>query len=171
MFNFTFEIVDFVTADERLARGLHPDHLISITAYDFPTSLDSFRGNLLPLQFHDIPLRRTAHRHRYSSNFQAPQKSHVQAIVDFAKTVDKGHLLVHCRAGISRSSAATLIVMAVHSGPEHADKLMELVRRNRSIARPNDLMLEYADEILGWGGELQKLGGWKNANIPSMELF
>ena len=159
MFNFTFEIVDFSDAENRLRFGPHPDHLISITAYDFPPSLDSFKGNLLPLHFSDIPLRRIAHRYRYSDRVLPPQEEHSQAIVDFAKKITGGHLLVHCRAGISRSSAATLIAMAVHSKPEDAAELKRLVVRNRPIARPNDLMLEYADDILGWDGKLADLGG------------
>ena len=49
--------------------------------------------------------------------------------------------------------------MAVHSKPEDAAELKRLVVRNRPIARPNDLMLEYADDILGWDGKLADLGG------------
>jgi predicted protein tyrosine phosphatase len=85
----------------------------------------------------------------------APQESHVQAIIDFARDWDRSApLLIHCWMGVSRSPAAALIAaLAVH--PEEDD--VALVRRLRSAspyATPNARLVQIGDEMLGRGGRL-----------------
>jgi predicted protein tyrosine phosphatase len=158
---FTFEITDFLTAEAhlRLPPSEHADHFLSIGSHTVrkPRGLEDYAGNRLALTFDDILWEPTP-----ESNMVAPSREHVQEIIDFGRTIEGGHLLVHCQAGISRSTAATLMVLALNSAPSHAKELDELVRRARPTVRvrPNDLMLEYADDILDWGGELAALGGW-----------
>lgn len=158
--NFTFGITDFEGAEDhlRLPAELHPDHLISINSsiYRVPRGREKYAGNLLALMFDDIIWQPGS-----QSRYVPPNKEHVQEIIEYGEKIDSGHLVVHCYAGISRSTAATLIVLATHSKPSDASELYEKVVLNRSVARPNDLMLELADEILGWDGELAALGGWQ----------
>lgn len=161
---FTFEVTSIGQAEDRLAMSpsAHPDHLISIGApweRDLK-GIERFKGNLLRLRFCDVkqpPMAASVWERR---NIRTPGPEHVQEIIDFGRGIESGHLLVHCEMGISRSTAATLIVLAVHSDPSQADALEESIYANRKIARPNDWMLSMADELLGWDGKLAAMGGW-----------
>lgn len=83
-----------------------------------------------------------------------PNSGHVRRIVDFAAAWDRSApMLVHCFAGVSRSTAAALIVACVHErGREHA-----LARRLRAAAphaQPNRLIVALGDAALGCRGAL-----------------
>lgn len=74
----------------------------------------------------------------------------VAAIVDFVRMCD-GPTLIHCQAGVSRSTAAGLLLLAVHLPPDEA--VAEL-RRIRPTAWPNRRIVGFGDELLGLRGEL-----------------
>lgn len=75
----------------------------------------------------------------------------VERLVRFARKVDlgKGCVLVHCQAGIGRSSAAALVLLSIVLGPGHEREAAEYVLRENPRALPNPRMLELADQILG----------------------
>lgn len=90
-----------------------------------------------------------------------PSKEHVQQIIDFAADMatdiafdKKPKVLIHCYAGISRSTAAAMIVLARLSHKEKANEHYKTVLAVRDIAEPNTLMLEYADTMMGLNGAL-----------------
>jgi predicted protein tyrosine phosphatase len=66
----------------------------------------------------------------------------------------EAHLLVHCHAGVSRSTAAMLCLLARESPGETEDALFERLRRIRPQAWPNSLMVSIGDKMLGRGGRL-----------------
>jgi predicted protein tyrosine phosphatase len=80
----------------------------------------------------------------------------IERLVRFARGVDlsEGKLLVHCQAGISRSAAAAIIVVATILGPGHETEAIEHVRRTHPHTRPNQRMLELADTLLQAQGRL-----------------
>jgi predicted protein tyrosine phosphatase len=90
-----------------------------------------------------------------------PAPEHVGAILNFGEGLRdtaasrvKGHLLVHCHMGISRSSAAMLTLMAQADPGEDEDALFARLREVRPQAWPNSVMVGFADEQLGRGGRL-----------------
>ncbi len=89
-------------------------------------------------------------------SYDHPQKHHVEKLIQFAKDIKNidGALLCHCYAGISRSTAASLITLTVWLGIENIDYACAYVKNARSQACPNDIMLRYADEILQLDGKL-----------------
>lgn len=101
----------------------------------------------LKLTFHDIS--------EPMEGFNPPRREHVEQIVDFAAGWDRSEpLLIHCWAGISRSTAAALTTMCLlHPDADEADLAREL-RRISPSATPNRLMVGYADDILARRGRL-----------------
>ena len=65
-----------------------------------------------------------------------------------------GRVLIHCEAGVSRSSAAALIMYACWLGPGQEYEAMTRVLAQRPIAFPNRRMVELADKLLDREGRL-----------------
>jgi predicted protein tyrosine phosphatase len=95
-----------------------------------------------------------------------PTREHVAEIIAFgssladsARADREGHLLVHCHAGISRSTAAMATLLAqVYPARDEASIFARLLAM-RPKAWPNSRMIGYADEMLGRKGRmLQALG-------------
>jgi predicted protein tyrosine phosphatase len=89
----------------------------------------------------------------------APARQHVEEILAFgrnlaAEATANAHLLVHCHAGISRSTAAVTLILAQALPERSADEVIEEVLRIRSGAWPNLRIIELGDELLGRNGEL-----------------
>jgi predicted protein tyrosine phosphatase len=85
-----------------------------------------------------------------------PQESDVQALMELAQNLrsTKGKVLIHCEAGISRSTAAALILYACWLGPGREREAMRRVLMQRPFAIPNRRMVELADHLLVRGGRL-----------------
>ncbi|MGF9762808.1 protein-tyrosine phosphatase family protein [Microvirga sp. 0TCS3.31] len=90
-----------------------------------------------------------------------PAPEHVEAVLRFGDEVSqnrderaKGHLLVHCHMGVSRSTAAMLALMAQANPEESEDWLFERLTEIRPQAWPNSLMIEFADRLLSRNGRL-----------------
>lgn len=133
---------------EEHAVSLAPDRLISVVgaAYQPPTPLGLDPGAHLRVSCDDIvepaPLE------------VAPDRRHIEQIIAFARDWDPaGKILVHCYAGISRSTAAALIVYCAHF-PETVGRATGHLRRTASYARPNALIVALGDELLGMNGRL-----------------
>ncbi len=86
----------------------------------------------------------------------APERSDVEAILAFGRDLDgaDGHLLVHCHYGLSRSTAALLILFAGAEPEAGAEDLVARLHALREPAWPNTRMTGFADELLGRGGAL-----------------
>ena len=80
----------------------------------------------------------------------------VQEIIKLAEDLSTctGRVLIHCEAGVSRSTAAALIMYARWLGPGRELEAMHRVMEQRPIALPNRRMVELADKLLDRGGRL-----------------
>jgi predicted protein tyrosine phosphatase len=84
-----------------------------------------------------------------------PQKGDVEAILTFGRdAAEAGGLLIHCHAGISRSTAATLMILAQAHPDEGEEGLADRLLQNRPQAWPNSRMITFADELLDREGRL-----------------
>ena len=129
-------------------------HVLSILDpnHPEPTAFGAYgEHERLELRFHDIIdpyLGQTL-----------PQRSDVERILAFgrdllAEPAGVGHLLVHCHAGISRSTAALTMILAQACPERPAADAMAAVVNIRHKAWPNLRMIEFADDLLGRGGDL-----------------
>ena len=92
----------------------------------------------------------------FSDYPDAPKKKHIKRILDFTAGLENQEckLLIHCAAGISRSTAAAIAVLA-QQGLD-PDKAVRHVSGIRNISYPNELITQHADEFLNLGGMLNK---------------
>ena len=104
----------------------------------------------LRIECHDIVTDEV----RYSEPYVRPTADHVAQIINFARAWDgRGRVLVHCMAGVSRSSAAGLILLAArHPGRER--EIARLMRERGPWMNPNPLMIRLADDTLHRDGAL-----------------
>jgi predicted protein tyrosine phosphatase len=90
-----------------------------------------------------------------------PQVEHVRAILAFgelvasdARKIPNPHVLYHCHMGISRSTAAMVMLLAQLHPDEDEHRICDRVMQLRPQAWPNCRMIGFADELLGRGGRL-----------------
>ena len=80
----------------------------------------------------------------------------VRRIIQLAEQLrsESGTLLIHCEAGVSRSTATALIMYACWLGPGREDEAMQCVIAQRPFAIPNRRMVALADNLLALDGRL-----------------
>lgn len=91
-----------------------------------------------------------------SEGMVLPGEREVEAVLAFGRRLKEekvDHLLIHCHAGISRSTATALILMVQDNPGCERDAFAELARI-RPQSWPNSRMLGLADAMLGRGGAL-----------------
>jgi predicted protein tyrosine phosphatase len=149
---FAFTICGIPELPDHSAIGI--THVLSILDPDHP-ALDVFGAYgehaRLELRFHDAIDERP--------DEELPQPHHVEALLRFGRAMmdepgDQKRLLVHCHAGVSRSTAATTLLLAQAAPELDAEAIMAEVARIREKAWPNLRMIEIGDAMLGRGGTL-----------------
>jgi len=146
------DIVNRPTARELLRRAMSDvPHVVSISDPEDgpPPEVENHPRRTLMLVFHDISTPRL--------NRVMPTRNDVVKIVNFAEAMGpREYVLCHCNAGISRSSAAALIIFAskLEPSPRSAQQAVTEVMRVKSIIHPNKLMVAFADDVLGYDGAL-----------------
>jgi predicted protein tyrosine phosphatase len=110
----------------------------------------------LPSGFDNVARRLRLLFADHVSGAYGPSVEDVRRIIELAESLSSsaGRVLIHCEAGISRSSAAAMIMYACWLGPGREREALERVLAQRAIARPNRLMIAHADKLLGRGGRL-----------------
>jgi predicted protein tyrosine phosphatase len=112
--------------------------------------------NELPLGFTNVARRLRLTFADHVEGELGPTEEDVRSIIELAESLSSsaGKVVVHCEAGVSRSSAAALIIYAYWLGAGREQEALERVLAQRSIARPNRLMVSLADRLLGRDGGL-----------------
>jgi predicted protein tyrosine phosphatase len=84
-----------------------------------------------------------------------PGELHVRKLLDFARSWDLAKpMVIHCYAGISRSTASAYIVAAALAPDRDEFELAGTLRRLSPTATPNPLLIELADGLLGRQGRM-----------------
>ncbi|HEU0155924.1 MAG TPA: protein-tyrosine-phosphatase [Stellaceae bacterium] len=142
--------------DELAACGVDDvTHVLSILDPGWPEPEALRRFDLhrrLKLRFHDVI--------EPGIGLIAPQSWDVGVLLAFGRGLvppadaEGVHLLIHCHAGVSRSTAAAILVLAQRDPKRAAPWIVREVVRLRPRAWPNLRMIELGDALLGRGGEL-----------------
>ena len=80
---------------------------------------------------------------------------HVQELIDFVALWGRGQpMVVHCYAGISRSTAAAFIALCVARPDRHEREIAARLRAAASFATPNARLIALADDLLQRNGRM-----------------
>jgi predicted protein tyrosine phosphatase len=135
-------------------------HVLSILDPDWPVpeAFGAFGEHAkLELRFHDVIEPDIA-------GTMPPREEDVSVLLAFGRNLmaeppADAHLLVHCHAGVSRSTASMALVLAQGLPDIGADRVLGEVLRIRPQAWPNLRILEMGDALLGRGGALVAAAG------------
>jgi len=103
--------------------------------------------NHLWLRLHDIaaPL----------DGYIVPEERHVADLIGFVRGWDRrAPLVVHCFAGISRSTASAFAAVCALSPHRDEDDIAQALRRASPTATPNIRIVTLADRLLGRDGRM-----------------
>jgi predicted protein tyrosine phosphatase len=143
-------------------------HVLSILDphYPKPEVFSGFDEHAkLELRFHDAI--------EPAKGVRLPREKDVAAILEFGERLhaepNQGQrvVLVHCHAGISRSTAAMAMLIAQAHPELDEEGVFERLIAIRPRAWPNSRMVAYADDLLRRNGRLiEALAGLYRAQIP-----
>jgi predicted protein tyrosine phosphatase len=154
---FQVTICGIAELDGHCAAGI--THVLSILDPEWPDPpvFAAFAPHRrLALRFHDIidpvPARLAPSHDDVAQLLAFGRDPGLRREEDAAAT--GGHLLIHCHAGVSRSTAAATLILVQACPDWPASAALEAVAQLRPRAWPNLRILELGDALLGRGGEI-----------------
>lgn len=85
----------------------------------------------------------------------APQRAHAEQVLAFADAWDRASpMVIHCWAGISRSTAAMWMTMCKLNPDARELDILSAMRARAPHIAPNRLLVALADELLGRDGRM-----------------
>ncbi|KAI9193692.1 protein-tyrosine phosphatase-like protein [Polychytrium aggregatum] len=112
-----------------LIRDLGIVYIIDLTDTHYYTAFPKF------IKYHQIPMKDN------SSEVMLKKLPHVIEIIDKAVEAKDGKVLVHCVAGVSRSTTVCVAWLMMRDGLS-AQAALEKVKAVRSVVRPNPSFME-----------------------------
>ena len=87
--------------------------------------------------------------------FVTPSDSHIKQVLNFVRGWDRGApLVVHCYAGISRSTASAFAAACLLNPHRDEVSIARQIRAASAVASPNRLIVNLADRALGREGRM-----------------
>jgi predicted protein tyrosine phosphatase len=121
---------------------LGPEHMI-----DTPRAIEPDKH--LQLSIHDIALP--------MDGYVPPGETHVAQLIEFITNWDRSApMVIHCWAGISRSTAAAFTTQCIFHPERNEMELAHELRAASPIATPNPLIVANADRLLGRDGRMSE---------------
>ena len=134
---------------EEQVRGLKPAHLVSLLD---PGSMIGTPHGLHPnrhlrLECHDIG--------DAQPQMAPPGEGHAKSLIDLAgRWNESAPILVHCWAGVSRSTASAFIIGCARNPDADELELAQRLRKASPTAWPNRRLIGFADRMLGRDGRM-----------------
>jgi len=146
-----------------LARMHRPSRAISLLdpGTQFPAFDHLHHEHSLKLEVFDV-------EQELDEDQPSPGPAHVKSILDFVSDWDReAPLLVHCYAGISRSTATAFIAACLHNPDVPEITIARALREASPMASPNRRFVALADAALNRDGrmigamsDIGRGGGW-----------
>jgi predicted protein tyrosine phosphatase len=134
-----------------IAREHKPSHVVSLLdpGTAFPVIDGHAEERRLKLGVHDIEAD--------MDGLDACAQPQMRAILDFVTGWDRAApILIHCYAGISRSTATAYITACLHNPQIDEERIALALRQASPTAGPNRRFVALADAELGRGGRMSK---------------
>jgi predicted protein tyrosine phosphatase len=91
----------------------------------------------------------------HMDGFVAPCETHIEQILNFVRNWDRSApMVVHCFAGISRSTASAFAAACMLNPHRDEIAIARQIRAASPIAQPNRLIVGLADKALGRDGRM-----------------
>ena len=91
----------------------------------------------------------------HMDGFVAPSASHIEQVLNFIRGWDRrAPMVVHCYAGISRSTASAFAAACMLNPHRDEISIARQIRAASPIASPNRLIVSLADKALGREGRM-----------------
>jgi len=153
-----------LAAAPHMARKLRPSRIVSLLSpYDtFPTFEGVGPDLHLQVPVHDIV--------DDVGDWRAPDAGDAHSVIRFVEAWDRSDpILIHCWAGISRSTASAFITACVHNPDADEDEIALAIRSASATASPNLRLVAHADALLGRGGRMVRAVERIGRGNPAME--
>jgi predicted protein tyrosine phosphatase len=99
-----------------------------------------------------------------------PDAEHVERLISFVRRWDRaGPLVIHCYAGISRSTAAAFTTVCALNPNREEIAVAAALRRASPTALPNARIVRLADQILGREGRMVEAISSIAPHVPALE--
>ncbi|HZL39375.1 MAG TPA: protein-tyrosine phosphatase family protein [Pseudolabrys sp.] len=87
--------------------------------------------------------------------YTAPAEEHVERLIDFVGKWDRAApMVVHCYAGISRSTAGAYVAACALNPARDEQEIAQAIRRASRTAHPNARIVSIADRLLKRDGRM-----------------
>lgn len=124
-----------------------PARIVSLLDPDTPFPHTGYAERHLRIAVHDVEAD--------APGWMAPDPSHVERLLHFVFEWDgRGPLLIHCHAGISRSTASAFITACARNPHMREGDILADLHAASPTARPNGRLVRMADDLLGRDGRM-----------------
>jgi predicted protein tyrosine phosphatase len=129
----------------------------------FPDLGPKYLGRHLRLQFHDV--------HGPAESQVTPTAAQVTRLLGFIAAWDRRDpMLIHCRAGIGRSTAAAFIAACFCNPHAEEHRIAVALRQASPLARPNETLVALADNAMGRRGRMSEAIASTGRNLPWIDV-
>jgi predicted protein tyrosine phosphatase len=132
-----------------IARERKPNRIVSLLDPDSLFPRGHGVADHLQLAMHDI--------NNDEPGWNAATVKQVEELIGFVERWDQAApILIHCYAGISRSSATAFVTACVHNPGADEEQIALALRSASRAAWPNTRIVALADAALGRGGRMTR---------------
>ena len=142
-----------------------PERIISLLDPNdtFPETGPVYFNRHLRLCFNDI--------HASTKDQVLPTAKHIDELLNFISLWSrKEPILIHCRAGIGRSTAAAFITACFHNPNSDELEIARALRRASPLARPNETLIQLADAAMNKNGRMMDAITETGRNLSWVEV-
>jgi predicted protein tyrosine phosphatase len=139
-------------------------HVVTLLGIEdhVPLPSEIARDAYLRLHMHDIVDPTDGQVH--------PAQEHVERLIDFvSRWPRKTALVIHCYAGISRSTAAAFTTVCALNPKRTENEIAQALRRASPTAQPNARIVSIADQVLGRNGRMIEALAALQPCVPTLQ--